>query len=162
MSTILTKRQERFIDEYMKDFNGTQASIRAGYSPKGARTNGVRMLTNANITAEIDRRIAEHKQMIERVLMKEAETAKNTMLAILNDPEASDRTKVAIAKDILDRAGFKAPEKQEMSLQGTMSHEVKNVEERLEKYEQVYSKVYELEESASQKESDLTGDDTGE
>jgi hypothetical protein len=33
----LTARQERFVQEYLTDLNATQAAIRAGYSPRGAR-----------------------------------------------------------------------------------------------------------------------------
>ncbi len=32
----LSPRRERFCQEYVKDLNGTQAAIRAGYSPKTA------------------------------------------------------------------------------------------------------------------------------
>jgi phage terminase small subunit len=32
----LTRRQQRFVEEYLRDLNGTQAAIRAGYSPKTA------------------------------------------------------------------------------------------------------------------------------
>jgi phage terminase small subunit len=33
---VLTERQKRFVQEYVKDFNGSQAAIRAGYSKKGS------------------------------------------------------------------------------------------------------------------------------
>ena len=33
----LSLKQRRFIAEYLKDGNGTQAAIRAGYAPKNAR-----------------------------------------------------------------------------------------------------------------------------
>jgi phage terminase small subunit len=33
---LLTPKQKRFCDEYLKDLNGTQAAIRAGYSKKTA------------------------------------------------------------------------------------------------------------------------------
>lgn len=47
----LTDKQERFIQEYLIDENGTQAAIRAGYSdhPDSARTEGSRLLAKANI-----------------------------------------------------------------------------------------------------------------
>lgn len=51
----LTAKQQAFISEYLKDFNGTQAAIRAGYSESGARQEGHRLLTNADIRREIDR-----------------------------------------------------------------------------------------------------------
>lgn len=49
----LTPKQARFVDEYMIDLNATQAAIRAGYSAKSAKVTASRMLTNANVQAEI-------------------------------------------------------------------------------------------------------------
>ena len=36
----LTPKQARFVDEYLKDLNATQAAIRAGYSAKTAEQQG--------------------------------------------------------------------------------------------------------------------------
>lgn len=40
----LTPKEELFVIEYPKDFNATQAAIRAGYSPKTAAQQGSRLL----------------------------------------------------------------------------------------------------------------------
>lgn len=45
----LTEQQKKFGREFMKDFNGTQAAIRAGYSVKSAREQAVRLLANVNM-----------------------------------------------------------------------------------------------------------------
>lgn len=42
-------RRARFVAEYLKDFHGTQAAIRAGYSPKAAAQQASRLLTDAKI-----------------------------------------------------------------------------------------------------------------
>ncbi len=42
----MTQRQRRFIDEYLVDLNGTQAAIRAGYSPKSAAVTAAKNLRN--------------------------------------------------------------------------------------------------------------------
>lgn len=55
----LDARQQRFIDEYMVDFNNTNAAIRAGYSPRTANEQGARLLARVSIRAHIDRRLAE-------------------------------------------------------------------------------------------------------
>ena len=52
----LPPMQDRFVDEWLIDFNGTQAAIRAGYSPKTAAAAAARLLRNVNIQAEIARR----------------------------------------------------------------------------------------------------------
>lgn len=52
--TKFTDKQAAFIDEYLKDFNATQAAIRAGYSEKTARSQGNRLLTNVDIKEAIE------------------------------------------------------------------------------------------------------------
>ncbi len=45
----MTNKQLNFIAEYTKDFNATQAAIRAGYSPKTAYSIGQELLKNPEI-----------------------------------------------------------------------------------------------------------------
>jgi phage terminase small subunit len=40
-----TPKQLRFVEEYLKDLNGTQAAIRAGYSARTAAVQASRLLT---------------------------------------------------------------------------------------------------------------------
>ncbi|MBQ7875493.1 MAG: terminase small subunit [Oscillospiraceae bacterium] len=49
----LTAKQEKFCMEYIVDYNGTQAAIRAGYSESSARTTAWRMLKNDDIAARV-------------------------------------------------------------------------------------------------------------
>jgi phage terminase small subunit len=49
----LTAQQARFAAEYIKDFNGRQAAIRAGYSPKSAQQQASRLLTLALVKQAI-------------------------------------------------------------------------------------------------------------
>ena len=51
----MTPKQQRFVREYLTDFNATQAAIRAGYSSEGASVQGVRLLANAKVRAEVER-----------------------------------------------------------------------------------------------------------
>jgi len=46
---MMTEKQVKFISEYTKDFNATQAAIRAGYSPKTAYSIGQRLLKNVEV-----------------------------------------------------------------------------------------------------------------
>ena len=50
----LSPRRQRFVAEYMVDLNATQAAIRAGYAPGGAKVTGSRLLSNANVAAAIE------------------------------------------------------------------------------------------------------------
>ena len=49
----LSLKHQAFVDEYLKDRNATDAVIRAGYSPKGAKQAGSRLLTHVDIQAAI-------------------------------------------------------------------------------------------------------------
>lgn len=53
MSAKLTPKQQRFIREYLIDHNGTQAAIRAGYSPKTANEQSSQLLAKLNVKAAI-------------------------------------------------------------------------------------------------------------
>lgn len=49
----LTPRQERFVQEYLVDLNGTQAAIRAGYSKKTAEQGAAQLLSNIKVASAI-------------------------------------------------------------------------------------------------------------
>lgn len=50
----ITDQQMKFCREYMKDFNGTQAAIRAGYSKKTANEQSVRLLANISVAKYLE------------------------------------------------------------------------------------------------------------
>lgn len=54
MENSLTTKEQRFVEEYVKDFNGTQAAIRAGYSKNSARVIASQNLTKLNIKSKIE------------------------------------------------------------------------------------------------------------
>ena len=51
----MTKKQKRFVEEYLIDLNATQAAIRAGYSPDTAKSIGSENLTKPDIRAAVDK-----------------------------------------------------------------------------------------------------------
>ena len=53
MSELKDKQWEIFCQEYVVDFNGTRAAIKAGYTQKSARVQANRLLTNDNIQLRI-------------------------------------------------------------------------------------------------------------
>jgi len=55
----LTRKQELFCFEYLKNFNATQAAVEAGYSKKTAYSQGQRLLKNVEV-----------KQLIEKLSQK--------------------------------------------------------------------------------------------
>ena len=48
-------RQIQFAQEYVVDFNGKQAAIRAGYSEKTSESQASRLLRNVKVRSEIER-----------------------------------------------------------------------------------------------------------
>jgi len=52
----LTQKQARFVDEYLIDFNASRAATAAGFSPRSAKVQGSRLLTNVNVKLSIERR----------------------------------------------------------------------------------------------------------
>jgi phage terminase small subunit len=52
----LNKRQKAFVEQFIRLGNATTAAIAAGYSKKGADVAGARLLGNAGVRAEVDRR----------------------------------------------------------------------------------------------------------
>ena len=55
----LAPKRFAFVQEYIKDLNGTQAAIRAGYSPRSAPVTSTRLLMDANVKESIQ----EYKEM---------------------------------------------------------------------------------------------------
>ncbi len=49
----LSEKHRRFVAEYLKDLNATQAAIRSGYSEDTARQQGSRLLTNDDIAEAV-------------------------------------------------------------------------------------------------------------
>lgn len=64
---VLTDRQMRFVTEYLKDCNGKQAAIRAGYSVKTAEVQASRLLSLAKVQQELRARQADIRQKEESV-----------------------------------------------------------------------------------------------
>ena len=70
----LTAKQLRFVDEYLVDFNATQAAIRAGYSEKTAYRIGAENLRKPQIQSEISRRqkdLQRRTEVTQELVVKE-------------------------------------------------------------------------------------------
>lgn len=53
----LNAQQKKFVDEYIKDLNATQAALRAGYAEKSARQQANRLLTKDDIKSAIQEQV---------------------------------------------------------------------------------------------------------
>ena len=77
MNEALNPRQDRFVDEYLLDGNGTQAAIKAGFSAATAAQQASRLLRNVKIQQAIagrQRQLAEKRQWDRERVVAEAET----------------------------------------------------------------------------------------
>ena len=55
----MTRKQARFVEEYVPTNNATEAAIKAGYSKKTAYSMGPRLLKHVQVVAAIEKRQAE-------------------------------------------------------------------------------------------------------
>jgi phage terminase small subunit len=72
----LTKKQQVFIDEYLKCFNGAEAARRAGYSKHSARQTASDLLAETYISEQIQARLAEVHMSADEALQRIAEIAR--------------------------------------------------------------------------------------
>lgn len=61
----LPPKRQRFVEEYLKDLNATQAAIRAGYAESGAGTEGERLLKNADVKAAVEAALAARSDRVQ-------------------------------------------------------------------------------------------------
>jgi phage terminase small subunit len=96
----LKPRRIKFIEEYLKDFDGTAAAIRAGYSAHSARFIASELLANTEVKAEYEIRLAEYK--------KKNEVRREKVLDKLNKlvercEEDDDRTHLIKSLDMMNK-----------------------------------------------------------
>ena len=79
----LSPKQARFVAEYLKDQNATQAAIRAGYSKATANQQGSRLLANVGVAAALQQkqtRVARKAEITVESLAREFEEARRVAL----------------------------------------------------------------------------------
>jgi|TARA_Y100000310_G_scaffold167175_1_gene166943 hypothetical protein len=103
---MLTEKQNNFIEAYVKTSSGKQAAIMAGYSEKTATVKGARL--KKQFQREIEERTRTR-------LMDGAGLALDTILELVKT-STSDTVKLAAARDLLDRGGYKPTDKIEQTV----------------------------------------------
>ncbi|WHZ04963.1 terminase small subunit [Neobacillus sp. YX16] len=119
MDNGLTRKQGAFVLEYIKDYNATQAAIRAGYSNRGASEIGYQLLQKTSVLEAINTLQDDIEQQLRMQFVQDAIRAREVLREILHNPNSTDRDKITAARDLLDRAGFKPVEKKELSGAGS-------------------------------------------
>lgn len=89
----MTKKQKRFVEEYLIDLNATQAAIRAGYSAKTAQEQSSRLLSNVMVQQAIAEQTAERSRRTgvnqDRVLRELARIAFANAIDMINTKDAT-------------------------------------------------------------------------
>lgn len=109
----LTEKQDAFCDEYVANGGrGTAAAKAAGYAEKSAHVEANRLLKNPLILQEVYKRTA---------LAVGAAAPRALMTIIQMSTNAkSDYVKLEASRDLLDRAGLRAPEKVDHRIDGEL------------------------------------------
>lgn len=105
-----TRQQKEFVDIYLKNRkkNQTQAAVDAGYSPKSASSQAYQLLQNPIVQEYLEKREKQLEKELKREFFFDAIDAREVLSEIVNNPEAKDVDRINAAKDLLDRAGYKA------------------------------------------------------
>lgn len=117
----MTPRQRKFCDEYLISGNATDAAIKAGYSPKTAKSIGQRLLTFVDLKQYIDTeleklhsaKIADAQEVLEYLtaVMRGEHTEQVLKLAgdgiqTITDIEVSAKERIKAAELIGKRYGM--------------------------------------------------------
>lgn len=71
----LSPKRQAFVEHYLREWEGKEAAILAGYSKKTARQQASRLLTNVDVQAAIQARLSELKMGADEVLIRLTEQA---------------------------------------------------------------------------------------
>lgn len=117
---MLTEQRQLFIEEYLrlKCKNAKQAAINAGYSPRSAQTQSSRLLGDPEVAEYLQQRRAEMVRELQQAFFFDALEARQVLHDMLLGENTADRDRISVAKEFLDRAGFKAAEK--MKVEGAI------------------------------------------
>ena len=111
---MLNQRQRRFVDTFLVDGNGTQAAIRAGYSPTSARQIATRMMSKASIRAAV---ADGQGQSARRLQIERLDVIKGLLEAVEMARERCEPAgMIAGLREIGKMMGYYAPARQEVEV----------------------------------------------
>jgi phage terminase small subunit len=96
----LSNKRMAFVNEYLVDFNATQAAIRAGYSEKTAQAQSSRLLSNVIVSDEIKAHLDEKAMSADEVLTRLADMARSDMGDFLDISPMSFQVDLNKAKEL--------------------------------------------------------------
>lgn len=81
----MNTKQSAFVEEYLRDFNATQAALRAGYSKRTAGSQAHDLLKKPEIQQKISERITSKAMSADETLLRLAEHARGNLIPFLVD-----------------------------------------------------------------------------
>lgn len=113
----LTDQRMLFVEEYIRLHckNARQAAINAGYSEKSAQSQSSQILNDPKVLEYLKERKEQLKSDLQQEFIFDALDAKKVMFEIMKNGNKKDTDRINVAKDFLDRAGFKPQDKTELS-----------------------------------------------
>lgn len=120
----LTSKQQKFVDEYLKDLNATQAAIRAGYSEKTAYSIGQENLKKPEI-----------KKCIESAQLESSERSMTTVDTV----DEMHKEAFRLAKEMGQPSAMTAAAANLAKLHGLIVDKVQEVEKDLTPWSQIKS-----------------------
>jgi len=95
----LTRKQQRFADEYLLDANATQAAIRAGYSEKTAYSQGQRLLKNVEVKKYIE-------EQLERIHNEKIADAQEVMMYLTSVLRGESLSEIVVVEGTGDGCSY--------------------------------------------------------
>ncbi|EOH86712.1 terminase small subunit [Enterococcus pallens] len=113
----IRNQQKDFVKHYLalRKKNATQAAINAGYSEKTASSQASQLLKNPKVLEYLKSEEEALTQALWDEFTFDALEARKVLYEVMSDPMSKDSDRLAAAKDLLDRAGFKSADKVEYS-----------------------------------------------
>lgn len=118
----LSPKQARFVTEYLVDCNGSRAAVAAGYGRAGSRVAAHRLLTYANVRAEIEARQGVDAR---RLQIERQDVIKGLLEAVQVAKERQESAAMVSAWRELGRLmGYYAPERRQIEVSTTAGAEM--------------------------------------
>lgn len=115
LSISLSAKQLRWIDEYLIDFNGAAAAVRAGYSPKSARSIAHENLTKPDIQDVLQARQAA---MAKELQITRQEVVRGLVDAVnMGREQQNPGAMVCALREVAKILGFYSPEVKRIELE---------------------------------------------
>lgn len=134
MPVALTNQQQMFVAEYLKQRckNAAGAARAAGYSPHTAAAQACHLLKKPEIKRLIESELARMEAELRQSFLFDAMVARDVLHSILNNPGARDGDRLAAARDVLDRSGFKAKDRMDIGLAQKEASALEDILKQLE------------------------------